>query len=185
MNRWLRSPYKQILEFAMLVMLILGLPGCMALQPAAQPVMAFRDVIGVYPGQVAHGIKMVLEQKPGGDLLQMGRWYLFAWPLNNGYAFVGLDITTGDFMKSVNQVLNGGNYVSASDMRGFVNDLIKCGWARVGVKALPEGYASWVQIGGLAEWVTSVSSSLVTFVLLPAGEEPIWLDIVGVDTEDY
>ncbi len=67
MNRWLRSPYKQILEFAMLVMLILGLPGCMALQPAAQPVMAFRDVIGVYPGQVAHGIKMVLEQKPGAE----------------------------------------------------------------------------------------------------------------------
>lgn len=152
----------KLLEHLFAVLLTFSLVGCAGAAPPDGVLYALQ------PGSTMHGIRSVLQAAPSTQILAKDGLYMFAWPLDNGWAFatVGKNVTPEQFLAMAGGKGQLASNKTVSELAKFLADK---GWKSIPVSAVPVALreAFGVTVAEASSVLAQTGTTLVSFLVMP------------------
>ena len=154
----------------------------------AAPAMQSTDILALQPGSTIYGMNLALIGKEGAPVLEkvladgVSKNYLFIWPLNNGWGFVGMDPNQQRFFCHMKEIIGNGNFSTPKNVSELTTMLTNNGWKAVPGSTLPIGLQQAITSAANPSWVTIMMHSPSIMLITPIGplnnmNDPDWTPI--------
>ena len=152
----------KLLEHLVVTILVLSLMGCAGAAPPDGVLYALQ------PGSTMAGIRAAMQAAPHTQIMVKDSVYMFAWPLDNGWAFatIGKNITAQEFFQMTGGKGQMANNKTISDLAKF---LANNGWKSIPASAVPVALreAFGVAVAEVSTALASAGVTLVSFMVMP------------------
>lgn len=175
----IRSPYRQMQELAMLLVILLLTSCATGAQIAPGDVLPAAQSTGLYViEQAAKGTSttFMMASKDGNGLWMFAKWIESA----GAWTFTSLDMVAKDVIGKW-KWCGGTNVAGCKDMADLVEALIQRGWEFRQPQDLPPGFAEAVTAA--SGWVRTLHT--IPALLVPAGSFEITSDLVAPSAGEY
>lgn len=127
----------------------------------------------VVPLQLGTSIRVIenaLDSEVGAQILQRKDLFAFITPMGNGFGMTGIDAASKTPIQDFAQFVKNGQIMNARTMKDLVDTLTNNGWKVISAAEVPAFvktnlFAAKMSIAAGA----FVNSSMITFVVVPAG----------------
>lgn len=125
------------------------------------------QVYALHLRSTLHGMKQASLGAAGTSLFTKGDLTTFIWTLKDGWAFATINVATRQPIQNFANVARNANFINVADMRGVVEVMLRNGWEKIPASALPTSVITALH-GGMS-WLTTLSGSMTSFFVVPAG----------------
>jgi len=155
------------------------------------PVMLETDVLSLQQGATIHGMNLAMLGKNGAQVLEKPildaagnpqSYYLFVWPFNNGWGFVGMDPAKQEFFSHMKEIIGNGNFTTPKNIKELTDMLKANGWKVIPGSSLPTGLQSAIISAANPAWMQVLMKSPNIMLITPIGplenmNDPDWSPI--------
>ena len=160
--------YSKFTEYLTLILLVLILSSCSAVQGHMPPITT-GDVIPVSYSSTIAGMKMAVQGVQDTYIMAKDGLTMLIWPMRGcqGVGFVVLDTSQEAFLDQWEYVSSKGNFTSGSSMKVLADYLTgKSGWKVLSASALSDSIKSAIlAAGGTDTWIT-LASRIPVFMIV-------------------